>query len=130
LFGSDYKLEIFRGKEKGSYIFTSTDGTVLKGECFWKLTKRIPAGTYHGASTQMAKKGSSGIFLYEFAPKKDPARPYQGSKNNLYKGIFVHAGKGAYHSDGCIVIEKAEFAKIVAKIKAKDTPNVSIVVKD
>jgi len=83
--------------------------------CFWKASKRIPAGTYSGGSTTiMETKGYQAVEI----------------PNVLgFNGIFIHQGSGPGFSDGCIVTPKENIVALWDAIP-KDQHNITIIVTD
>jgi|GEM_PF-1397959 len=117
-----YTIEVIRGAEDGRLTFTH--GTVsVDTTCWWKLDNAIAAKTYTGcsATTMATKKNSSG------GPREAVYLPDAQTGKN---GIFIHYGKNASWSDGCIVLVEAEMLKIYNAIAPKNGANVTVVVKD
>ena len=117
-----YEIKVVRGKEKGTLTFKHGSVSV-NTTCWWKLTNAIPAKTYTKCSaTWMSSKKNSkgqkreGIYLPDDQTGK--------------RGIFIHMGKNASWSDGCIVCLEEEVLKIWNAITPKNGFNVTVVVSD
>ena len=83
--------------------------------CFWKASKRIPAGTYSGGSaTVMETKGYQAVEIPNVTG---------------FKGIFIHQGSSPGFSDGCIVTPKENIVTLWKTIP-KDQHNITIIVSD
>jgi hypothetical protein len=119
---AEYTIYVLRGPSRGLLVYAN--GPVeVKTACWWAPKKKIPPGTYtYCYATRMNTKLDSvtrqkrpGIYI--------PCVPG-------FEGIFIHEGKNAAWSEGCIVIRRKEFMKIWNDITPKNGWNVTVFVKD
>ena len=121
-----FKITVERKDKQGVMKFKH--GTVIVNTtCWWDLKNVIDAGTYTGYATRMANKndGSNGgkregIWFGRKVPLN--------GRNSTQ--IFIHKGKNASWSDGCIVAAEAQVLKIWNAIEPKEKANVTIEVKN
>jgi hypothetical protein len=119
---AEYTIQVLRGPGRGLLVYAN-GSLAVKTTCWWDLKKKIPPGTYTFCyATRMKTKLDSvtgqkrpGIYI--------PCVPG-------FEGIFIHEGKNAAWSDGCIVARRKEFMKIWNDITPKNGWNVTVVVKD
>jgi hypothetical protein len=128
---STYEIVVKRNSTSGTLTFSS--GLVsVSTTCWWdpKVVIEGNAEGYLAYATRMNKKKDSvnkkekrpGIWL-----GKGVKYSYGTKKSNE---IFIHEGKNANWSDGCIVILRDEMIKMWNSIHPKDTANVRVKVID
>jgi hypothetical protein len=129
-----YTINVVRNGPSGRLTFT--DGTVtVDTECWWDPEVVIDEGTYTGFATRMSNKSDGrpgpggkaqkreGIW---FGREKTPC-----NNRALYcGGIFIHKGKNAKWSDGCIVCNESEVLRIWDAIAPKEQGNVEINIRN
>lgn len=123
-----YTIKVTRNGDSGKLTFSHGDISV-DTTCWWDKAVKVDAGTYTGYATRMANKydGHDGgkreaIWLGIGVPVNNGTR--------TSKGIFIHKGKNASWSDGCIVCAANEVIKIWNSITPKEQPNVTIEITD
>jgi|GEM_PF-2485416 len=123
---SAYSINVARGSGDSGTLTFSNHSTQISTTCWWDPSNRIAAGTYtRGSATLMHTKTDpldptkkrKGVYL------PDAKSPQTGNAD-----IFIHEGKNASWSDGCIVIERSEMERLWAAIEPKDGFNVTVVV--
>lgn len=115
-----YRISIVRKKDQGSLLYTGS--IEILTPCWWDLVKRIPAGSYSGwSATRMATKTNS---------RGEKREAIYLSSIPGYSGVFIHMGKDASWSDGCIVIPESELLRIWNDITPKDARNVIAEIRD
>jgi hypothetical protein len=120
---AEYEILVTRNGKSGTLTFSANDVSVHT-DCWWDPKVVIDANPdgYVGWATIMATKRRQAIWLGK------------GVKYNNGKGtsdaIFIHEGKNASWSDGCIVANKAEVLKIWNAIVPQKTANVLVKVLD
>ena len=119
---SKYEIYVWRKKTEGTPRFWGP-GSYLETTCWWKLDNEIPAKTYTDCSATTMRKKLNSLGL----PREAIYIPDEQTGKN---GIFIHYGKNASWSDGCIVIVEKEMLKIYKAIKEKNGKNVTVVVED
>ena len=125
---STYTIDILRNGSDGTLSYKN--GTInISTTCWWDPDVVIDAGTYTGYATRMANKtdgtdggNREGIWLGKGVPYNSG-----GGKSN---GIFIHKGKDASWSDGCIVCSAALVYQIWSSIHPKETANITVTVRD
>jgi hypothetical protein len=117
-----------RGVDEGRLTFRQNNISV-DTTCWWDPAVKVDAGTYMGYATRMTSKtdGQDGgkreaIWLGEKIP-------VNGKTRNSSE-IFIHKGKNAAWSDGCVVCAESEVLKIWNAITPKEQRNVTIVITD
>lgn len=113
-------------RDEGRLDF-SGGGIEVSTTCWWNPDRRIAARTYLECSkTRMATRTDSvtgerrpGIFL-----------PTAVAPDTGQSTIFIHEGKNASWSDGCIVINRDEMMRLWNAISPEDARNVTIEVRD
>lgn len=115
-----YELTVYRGTtpketDQGTLVFKKRkDGAlaqVFRTTCWWAKDNVIPSGRYGAVKTRMASKPDS-------EPKDKPKEQRPRRPGLLLKDvpgheeIFVHEGKDASWSEGCIVIARARLMEI------------------
>ncbi len=125
-----YEVVIKRGKEKGTLHFHSA-GVTVETTCWWDPKVMIDAAPdgYLSWKTNMATKKDSvtgkprpGIWL---------GKGIKYAKGTKTSGaIFLHEGKNAAWSDGCIVCDRTEFLKMWNAISPNSQPHVLVKVSD
>ena len=125
-----YTVIIRRGKEKGTLFFTCA-GVLVDTTCWWDAKVKIEAAPdgYPSWKTHMATKKDSvtgkarpGIWLGK------GIKYAKGTKAS--NAIFLHEGKNAIWSDGCIVCDRTEFLKMWNAISPSSEPHVLVKVVD
>ena len=126
-----YEIVVNRSGFTGTINF-SHGNVVVNTPCWWDKDVVIEANDdgYLSYATRMAKKHDSvntkekrpAIWLGKGVKYAHGAR----SSNE----IFIHEGKNASWSDGCIVADRAEILKIWLAIVPKETANVLVKVID
>jgi hypothetical protein len=120
---SSYTISVDRtGPDTGRLKFASGAVTV-DTTCWWDPEVTIAAANYAGCSkTRMDSKTDSvtgekrpGIYL-----------PQAVVPGNGQHTIFIHEGRDASWSDGCIVIDRAEMLKLWTAITPMDGRNVTV----
>ncbi len=123
---SAYTVTVTRTGDTGKLEFSS--GSVSLNEtCYWDPNVKIAAGTYVNCSkTRMTSKKDSvtgelrpGIYL--------PDAVVPGTDNH---SIFIHEGKDASWSDGCIVLDRTKMMKMWNELQPNDGRNVTVKVID
>ncbi len=123
---AEYQITVKRtGADSGTLTFDES-GVSVNATCWWDSARKISAGTYAGCSaTRMATKVDSvtgnkrpGIFL------PTAVAPDTGANT-----IFIHEGKDASWSDGCIVLNRDDMMRMWNIIE-KDSQNVTVQVID
>jgi hypothetical protein len=126
----NYEVIIKRGKNKGTLFFHSA-GVTVDTTCWWDPKVKIDAAPdgYLCWKTRMNTKKDSvtkekrpGIWF-----GKDIKYAKGTRKSNA---IFLHEGKNAYWSDGCIVCDRTEFMKMWDAIGPNTQPHVLVKVTD
>jgi hypothetical protein len=115
-----YKITVDRSASELDFFIGTERQANFPTKCWWDPKKKIPAGTYAGCSTtRMSKKNDTGgtgkrhgVFI--------PDVPG-------YKGIFIHEGKSAAWSDGCIVCARARVVQIYEAVPLNGK-NITVVV--
>jgi hypothetical protein len=127
---ADFEIRVKRGKTSGTMEFTAGDVSVST-TCWWDPDVKIDANEegYLACATHMANKPDS------LTGGKRPGLWFgkgikyaHGTKKS--NGIFIHEGKNAAWSDGCIVADRAEVLKIWTAINPKEQFVVSVKVED
>src|SRR4051794_3737858 len=124
---ADFEITVTRSGDSGTLEFQY--GTVaVKTTCWWDPEVVIDANAdgYVAYATQMpnkvntatGKKPRPGIWL-----GKGIKYAYGTKSSN---GIFIHEGKNAGWSDGCIVADRGEVMKIWNTISPKEAANVLV----
>lgn len=122
-----YTVTITRtGNDTGTLQFSS-GGVNLNEICYWDPAVKITAGTYTQCSkTRMQTKRDSvtgelrpGIYL-----------PTAIAPDTGNYSIFIHEGKDASWSDGCIVLDRSRMMEMWNEISPKDGRNLSVRVVD
>ncbi|MEP5764870.1 MAG: hypothetical protein ABJ308_09755 [Halieaceae bacterium] len=119
---AEYQISIKRtGTDSGTLKFNE-GGVLVDSTCWWDPDVKVLAGTYTQCSaTRMSTKTDSvtglkrpGIFL--------PTAVAPDTGNNT---IFIHEGKDASWSDGCIVLNRDDMMRMWNAIE-KDSQNVTV----
>ena len=125
---TDFTITVKRSGHSGQLAFES-DAVKVDTKCWWDPAVVIEAGDYECYATRMATKKDSvtgenrpGIWLGK------GVKYAKGTKTS--DAIFVHEGKNASWSDGCIVAARGEVIKIWNAINPKGKPNVLVRVLD
>lgn len=123
-----YTIEVARFDQYG-YLQFSANGVYVFTQCWWKLEKRIEAGTYRGAATRMVSKTDGhdgGLREAVFIGNNIPL-----TRGGTASGIFIHKDLNlkAGASDGCIVCDGHEVLKIWQQLPY-DEYKVDIVITD
>lgn len=123
-----YTIKVTRSGNSGKLTFNHGNVSV-DTTCWWDPEVVIDPGTYTGYATRMANKNDGndggkreGIWFGKGVPINNGT----GSAD----GIFIHKGKSASWSDGCIVCAESEVVKIWNQISPKEQANVTIEVSD
>ena len=125
-----YEIVVNRSGFTGTIKF-SYGNVVVNTPCWWDSNVVIEARDdgYLSYATRMANK------LDSVTGEKRPAiwlgrgvKYAYGARSS--NGIFIHEGKNANWSGGCIVADRAEVLKIWLAIVPKDTANVRVKVID
>lgn len=120
---SAYTIDVERtAVDSGKFKF-SGGGVVINTICWWDKNVKIAAANYVGCSkTRMDSKLDSvtgdkrpGVYL--------PQAVVPGTSNH---SIFIHEGKDASWSDGCIVLDRDEMLKMWSAISPMDGRNVTV----
>ena len=127
---ADFEILVKRAKTNGTMEFRAGEVSV-NTTCWWDPDVAIdpnPDG-YLCCATYMANKHDS------VTGKQRPGiwfgkgiKYASGTKTS--NGIFIHEGKNAGWSDGCIVADRAEVLKIWTAISPKERFVVSVKVED
>lgn len=125
---ASYRIDVKRGSSSGLLTFNA-GGVSVSTTCWWDPQHVIVADDYPSYRTHMASKKDSvtgqkrpGIWLGKDVPYGDGSR-----KSN---GIFIHEGRNASWSDGCIVCVRSEFIRIWNAIQPDGSANVLVSVTD
>lgn len=120
---SSYTISVDRtGPDSGRLKFTSGSVSV-DTTCWWDPEVRIGAANYAGCSkTRMDSKTDT------VTGEKRPAiyLPQAVVPGTGNRTIFIHEGRDATWSDGCIVIDRAEMLKLWTAIAPMDGRNVTV----
>jgi len=125
-----YEIVVNRCGFSGTINF-SHGNVVVNTPCWWDEDVTIEAKEegYLSYATRMANK------LDTVTDEKRPAiwlgkgvKYAHGARSS--NGIFIHEGKNASWSDGCIVADRAAVLKIWLAINPKETANVLVKVID
>ena len=129
-----YTIEVIRGENSGTLKFKS--GAVsVNTTCWWDPEVKIDAGTYEKCSASWMKNKTDGKTKCPWMGNKIRREgiflglgvPVNGRTSN---DIFIHKGKNASWSDGCIVAAESQVWKIWEAITPKDGRNVTVIVRD
>lgn len=122
-----FEINVVRDGKKGKLTFTNGDVSV-DATCWWDPEVVVVAGTYTGYATRMANKtdGKTGNREAIWRGKHVPVDKGTRKTND----IFIHKGRNAAWSDGCIVAAEAEVLKIWNSISPKERPVVTVVISD
>ncbi|MCG7927705.1 MAG: hypothetical protein JAY67_19470 [Candidatus Thiodiazotropha taylori] len=123
---SEYQVKVRRTSNDMGKLTFNENGVNVDSDCWWDPNVRITAGTYTGCSaTRMASKEDSvtgekrpGIFL-----------PTAVAPDTRANTIFIHEGKDATWSDGCIVLPRDDMMRMWNSIE-KNARNVTVQVID
>jgi len=123
---AEYEIKVLRQQTNSGTVIFEGNGVRVNSVCWWDPKVKIRAGTYTECSaTRMNSKTDSvtglkrpAIFL--------PTAVAPDTGNNT---IFIHEGKDANWSDGCIVLAREDFMQIWNVIE-KDKKNVVVQVDD
>lgn len=125
-----FEVVIKRKKHRGTLRFSAGD-VVVETACWWDDDVKILAAPegYPSWRTHMATKKDSvtgqkrpGIWLGK------NIRYGRGTKTS--NAIFIHEGRDASWSDGCIVCDRTEMMKMWNAISQSSQPNVMVKVTD
>ncbi len=133
---ADFKIKVVRSGDRGRLTF-SNGATTVDTECWWDPGVVVDAGTYTGYATRMSKKkdGRDGAkregiwFGGPAGAAKGSGIPVNGNARKA-KEIFIHKGKNASWSDGCIVCRESDVLRIWDAIAPKEQANVDIEIVD
>lgn len=122
-----FEINVVRHGKKGRLTFTHGD-VAVDTDCWWDPDVVVVAGTYAGYATRMATKadGKTGKREAIWLGKHVPVDRGTRTAND----IFIHKGRNASWSDGCIVAAENEVLKIWNAVSPKEQPNVTVVIAD
>jgi hypothetical protein len=127
---ADYEIVVTRTGKTGRLTFSANEVSV-DAICWWDPEVVIDANPngYAAWATYMATKKDSETHKPRPAIWLGNAVPYANGKKKS-NAIFIHEGRNATWSDGCIVADRAEVLKIWNAIVPQKTANILVKVTD
>ena len=123
-----FTIQIRRGTDSGTLTFENA-GTSVNTPCWWDPEVKVDPGTYTGYATRMASKTDGRDGLNREAIWLGQHVPVNGNSRTSNE-IFIHKGKNAGWSDGCIVCDSDEVLRIWDAVEPKEQGVITVNVMD